>query len=139
MAIEFEEALKIAKECITKRTGDKNPQVLRYERQENFFFQFRTLKGDLDIIVDPYGEVGHCFEEKTSEEVETNLSREGAVSKALEFVGGGKVTYIKAKSGGYDVEVDKGSKGLVELFVDKEGMVHRQKCTVLTRNPELDV
>lgn len=138
MAIEFEEALKIAKECVAKRTGDENPAVLRYERQNNFFFQFRTLKGDLDIIVDPYGEVGHCFEERPSEE-ETMITRQDAVVKALEFIGGGKVTYIKAKSGGYEIEVERGGKDVVELFVDREGIVHRQKCTVLTRNPELDV
>jgi hypothetical protein len=140
MVIEFEEALKVAKDCATNRTGDENPIVLRFERQENFLFQFRTTKGDLNIIVDPYGEVGHCFGERPSEEEETiTLTRQDAVSKALDFLGEGKVAYIKSKSGGYEVEIEREKKGPVDLFVDKEGMVHRQKCTALTRNPELDV
>ena len=139
MVIEFEEALKVAKECASKRTGDDHPVVLRYERQDNFFFQFSTTKGELGIIVDPYGEVGHCFEERPPDEGGPAVTRADAVSKALESLDGGKVTYIKAKSGGYEVEVDWEPKGTYVLFVDREGIVHRQKCTVLTRNPDLDV
>jgi hypothetical protein len=140
MVVEFEEALRIAKECVGKRTGDSGPTVLRYELRDNYFFQFRTLKGDIDIIVDPRGEVGHCFEEQPSDEPpEPMLKQQDAVEKALCFLGDGKVERIKAKDGGYEVEVYRDERGTEVLFVDSEGMVHRQKCSVLTKNLALDI
>ncbi len=140
MAVVFEEALRIAKECVGKRTGDSEPTLLRYQLRDNYFFQFRTLKGDIDIIVDPRGEVGHCFEEQSSDEPqEPMLKQQDAVEKALCFLGDGKVERIKAKGGGYEVEVDRDQQGTVMLYVDREGMVHRQKCSVLTKNLALDL
>ncbi len=140
MVVGFEDALRIAKECVGKMTGDNEPIVLRYELRDNYFFQFRTLKGDIDIIVDPRGEVGHCFEEQPSDEPpEPTLRQQDAVEKALCFLGDGKVERIKAKGGGYEVEVDRDEQGTVVLFVDSDGMVHRQKCSVLTKNLALDI
>jgi hypothetical protein len=140
MVVKFEEALSIARECISKRTGDVDPTVLRYELKDNFFFQFRTSKGNLDIIVDPRGEVGHCFEEWPPDEPpEPSISQQEAADKALDFLGDGRVDMIKARAGGYEVEVDRGEQGTVVLFVDRGGMVRREKCSVLTRNLTADI
>jgi hypothetical protein len=140
MVVDFEEALRIARECVSRRTGDSGPIVLRYELRDNYFFQFRTLKGDIDIIVDPRGEVGHCFEEQPSDEPqEPTLKQQDAVEKALCFLGDGKVERIRSKGGGYEVEVDRDEGGTELLFVDSEGMVHRQKCSVLTKNMAQDI
>ena len=139
MVVEFDEAYGIAKECVSKRTGDLHPTLLRYELKDTFFFQFRTSKGDMDIIVDPLGEVGQCFKEGPSEETEPPLTRQDAVHLALSSLGGGKVGLLKMRDGGYEVEVDRGDKGTYMVFVDREGMVHRQKCSVLTRNLAQDI
>ncbi|MBI0582611.1 MAG: hypothetical protein ISF22_00130 [Methanomassiliicoccus sp.] len=139
MSIEFSEALAIARQCVLSRTGDSDAVMLRYEKGDAHLFQFHTSKGDLDVRVDMNGEIGPCTPSNAEEAPERSVSTQDAVDKALCFIGDGRVERIRTKDGGYEIDVDREKDGIVRVFVDREGMVHGQKCSNLSRNLAVDI
>ncbi len=141
MEVDFDEALGVARRCIANRTGDREAVVIRYEKGEDHYFEFRTRKGDRGVVVDRSGRTRHCFEEDL-EEVPSgarDISQRDAIDRALEFIGDGKVERVKVKDEGYEVDIDRGDKGTYRIFVERDGMVHEQKCSMLSRNLAADI
>lgn len=141
MDIDFDEALGVARRCVANRTGDRDAVVIKYEKGEDHYFQFRTRRGDRGVVVDRSGRTRHCFEEDRDEVPQRgrDIGQRDAIDKALEFIGDGKVERIKVKDDGYEVDIDRGDKGIYRIFVDWEGMVHEQKCSLLSRNLAADI
>jgi hypothetical protein len=138
--IEFEEALSIARKCVEKKTGDRQPMLLRYEISGDHVFQFQTTSGDHHIIIDRFGKVGHCYIEEKSEPSESpfEIPQRVAVENALAYLREGRVQRVKARSGGYEVEVER-SGTLVQVFVDRKGTVHSPKRSQLSRDLAADI
>ena len=90
MDIGFDEALRVARRCVADRTGDHEATVVKYEKGEGHYFQFRTRKGDRGVVVDKRGMTRHCFED-SSESYPGDLTAQEAMDKALDLTGGGKV------------------------------------------------
>lgn len=141
MDIDFDEALRIARRCVADRTGDRDAVVIGYERGEDHYFQFHTRKGDRGVVVDKHGRTRHCFEEDRGEAygIGGSVAQREAIDKALGFIGEGRVDRIKVKDEGYEVDIDRGGEGLYRVFIDREGMVHEQKCSMLSRNLAADI
>ncbi|MDW5564256.1 MAG: hypothetical protein SA339_13660 [Methanomassiliicoccus sp.] len=140
MDVGFDEALRVARQCIADRTGDREAMVTRYERGKDHYFQFATRKGDRGVVVGRNGITRHCFREDRDETLAPReMSQNEAVERALGFIGEGEVETIKARGGGYEVDVDRGAEGRFRLFVDREGTVHCQKCSELSRNLAADI
>lgn len=141
MDIDFDEALGVARRCIANRTGDRDAVVIRYEKDEDHYFKFRTRKGDRGVVVDRSGRTRHCFEEGREEVSQAGrvISQREAIDKALGFIGEGKLVRTKVKDEGYELDVDRGDKGIYRIFVERDGMVHEQKCSLLSRNLAADI
>jgi hypothetical protein len=140
MDIDFDEALGVARRCIANRTGDRDPVVIRYEKGEDHYFEFRTRKGDRGVVVDRSGRTRHCFEEDREEAPQGwDIGQRDAINRALEFIGDGKVERVKVKDDGYEIDIVRGDQGIYRIFVDREGMVHEQKCSMLSRNLAADI
>ena len=141
MDIDFDEALGVARRCIANRTGDRDAVVIRYEKGEDHYFEFHTRKGDRGVVVDRSGRTRHCFEEDYEEVPRgaRDIGQRNAIDRALEFIGDGKVERVKVKDEGYEVDIDRGDKGTYRIFVERDGMVHEQKCSMLSRNLAADI
>jgi len=140
MDVGFDRALQVARQCIAERTGDREATMIRYEKGEDHYFEFRTLKGNRGVVVDKRGETRHCFAEDRDETSgSADVSKRDAVDKALCFLGAGRVQRVRVKEEGYEVDVDRGEEGTFRVFVDREGMVHGQKCSQLSRNLAVDI
>jgi hypothetical protein len=141
MDIGFDEALRVARRCIADRTGDHEAAVIGYEKGEDHYFQFHTVKGDRGVVVDKRGVTRHCFAEDRDEASGGggDVTKGDAVDKALCFLGDGRVERVRVKDEGYEVDVDRGDEGTFRVFVDREGMVHGQKCSRLSRNLAADI
>jgi hypothetical protein len=138
--IEFEEALSIARKCVEKKTGDRQPMLLRYEISGDHVFHFQTAAGDHHIIIDRFGKVGHCYAEEKPEHSEgpPELPQRVAVEKALAYLREGRVQRVKARNGGYEVEVERG-EAPIQVFVDRKGTVHSPKRSLLSRDLAADI
>jgi hypothetical protein len=113
--------------------------MIRYEKGADHYFQFRTLKGDRGVVVDKRGLTRHCFEEDRTEALPGEITHQEAVNKALFLTGDGRVEMVRTRKDGYEVDIDLGEKGTYRVFVDREGMVHEQKCSQLSRNLAADL
>lgn len=129
----FEEALNTAKKCVAKKTGDHQPRLLLYQLGGDHVFHFQTTAGDHHIIIDRNGKVGHCYVEEQAEQAERppRISHWVAVEHALEHIGKGKVSRVKAWSDGYEVEVEHDGR-ICRVYVDGEGKAHSQKRSLLS-------
>jgi hypothetical protein len=141
MDIDFDEALRVARRCIADRTGDRDAVITGYEKGDDHYFQFRTRKGDRGVVVDNNGTTRHCFEEDRGDVSRSggSVTQKDAVDKALCFTGDGRVERVKVKDEGYEVDIGRGNAGTFRVFVDREGMVHEQKCSLLSRNLAADI
>jgi hypothetical protein len=140
MDIDFDEALRVARRCVADRTGDHDAVVARYEKGEDHYFQFHTRKGDRGVVIDRKGTARHCFEEDLDDiPPGKNITQREAVERALEFIGNGTVERVKAKEEGYEVDIEQEEKGTFRVFVERGGMVHPQKCSLLSRNLAADI